>query len=111
MTYKFNPRTKEYVIDSRDFEAIKRQLLSSLTNFGQPIILVQNANYANRGELLLRHEHEGVDLKLDWALDTLEHLHAVWTRPVHLETVVEEKEKLFSFDGREHSQKKNSELS
>lgn len=102
-TYKYNPRTKEYVVDSRDFEAIKRKLLFSLTNFGQPIVVVQDANYGNRGELLLRHEHEGVDLKLDWALDTLENIHAVWTRPVHLETVVEDKRKLFSFDGNEHS--------
>jgi stage V sporulation protein R len=102
-TYKYNPRTKEYVVDSRDFEAIKRKLLFSLTNFGQPIVVVQDANYGNRGELLLRHEHEGVDLKLDWALDTLENIHAVWTRPVHLETVVEDKRKLFSFDGSEHS--------
>jgi stage V sporulation protein R len=105
-TYKYNPRTKEYIVDSRDFEAIKRKLLFSLTNFGQPIVVVQDANHGNRGELLLRHEHEGVDLKLDWALDTLENLHAVWTRPVHLETVVEGKRKLFSFDGDEHSEKK-----
>jgi stage V sporulation protein R len=105
-TYKFNPRTKEYVIDSRDFEAIKQQLLFSLTNFGQPIIVVQDANYGNRGELLLRHEHEGVDLRLDWALDTLENLHTIWTRPVHLETVVEDQRMLFSFDGDEHSNKK-----
>jgi stage V sporulation protein R len=105
-TYKYNPRTKEYVIDSRDFEAIKRQLLFSLTNFGQPIVVVQDANYGNRGELLLHHEHEGVDLKLDWALDTVENIHAVWTRPVHLETVVEDQRMLFSFDGDERSEKK-----
>ena len=104
-TYKFNPRTKEYIIDSRDFEAIKRQLLFQLTNFGQPVVAIQDANQGNRGELLLRHEHEGIDLKLDWALDTLENVHAIWTRPVHLETVVEDKPKRFSFDGEKHSKK------
>lgn len=105
-TYEYNPHTKEYVIDSRDFESIKHQILFSLTNFGQPIIAIQDANCHNRGELLLRHEHEGIDLKLDWALDTLENIHAVWTRPVHLETVVEDKRKLFSFDGDNHLEKK-----
>ena len=105
-TYKYNPRSKEYIIDNRDFEAIKQKLLFSLTNFGQPIIVVQDANYDNRGELLLRHEHEGIDLKLDWALDTLENVHAIWSRPIHLETVVEDKRKLLSFDGDEHSEKK-----
>lgn len=104
-TYKYDPSSKAYVIDSRDFEAIKRQLLFSLTNFGQPIVVVQDANLNNRGELLLRHEHEGIDLQLDWAQDTLQNLHAVWNRPVHLETVVKDKRKLFSFDGTDHSDK------
>jgi stage V sporulation protein R len=105
-TCKYNPRTKEYVIDSRDFEAIKRQLLFGLTNFGQPIVVVQDANYSNRSELLLYHEHEGIDLKLDWAEDTLENLHAVWTRPVYLQTVVDGKPTMFSFDGSKHAKKK-----
>ncbi len=102
--YKYDPRTREYVIDSRDFEAIKRQLLFSLTNFGQPIVVVQDANFGNRGELLLRHEHEGIDLKLDWALETLENVYRVWSRPVHLETVVEEDPMRFSFDGEARSE-------
>jgi stage V sporulation protein R len=102
-SYKYDPETKQYVIDSREFEEIKRQLLFSLTNFGQPIVVIQDANYGNRGELLLRHRHEGIDLKLDWAMDTLENLHRLWNRPVHLETVVEEKRYLLSFDGEEHS--------
>jgi len=105
-TYKYDSRSQQYLIDSRDFHKIKRQLLFSLTNFGQPIIVVQDANHSNRGELLLQHHHEGVDLKLDWAMDTLENLHALWTRPVHLETMVEDKHKLLSFDGEEHSERK-----
>ncbi len=105
-TYKYNARTKEYVIDSRDFGTIKRQLLFGLTNFGQPIVTVQDANYENRGALLLRHQHEGVDLKQDWALDTMENIHAVWSRPIHLVTVVEEVPTLLSFDGEEHSKAK-----
>jgi stage V sporulation protein R len=105
-TYKYNPKTNEYVIDSRDFEAIKRQLLFSLTNFGQPIIVVQDANYGNRGELFLRHAHEGIDLRLDWARDTLANVQAVWSRPVHLETVAEGKPMLFSYDGEKHSEKR-----
>jgi stage V sporulation protein R len=105
-TYKYNPRTNEYVIDSRDFEAIKRQLLFSLTNFGQPIITVQDANYGNRGELYLRHAHEGMDLRLDWAKDTLANVQAIWSRPVHLETVVEGKPMLFSYNGEKHLEKR-----
>jgi stage V sporulation protein R len=104
-SYKYNPSTKEYVIDSREFDDVKRQLLFSLTNFGQPVVVVQDANYRNRGELLLRHAHEGVDLKLDWAMETLENIFRVWTRPVHLETVVEDEPTRFSFDGEEHTER------
>jgi len=107
-TYKYDPETNEYVIDSREFQAIKQQLLFQLTNFGQPIILVQDANYANRGELYLRHQHEGVDLRLDWARDTLANIQTVWSRPVHLETQIEGVPKLFSYDGKEQLEKKLS---
>lgn len=107
-TYKYNPRTKEYVIDSREFEAIKRPLLFSLTNFGQPVVAVHDANFGNRGELLLRHEHEGIDLKLDWALDTLSNVQHIWRRPVHLETVVDGIALRFTYDGRKHSEQKLS---
>jgi stage V sporulation protein R len=103
-TYRYDKATKQYVIDSREFQKVKQQLLFSLTNFGQPIVVVQDGNYGNRRELLLFHRHEGVDLKRDWALDTLENLHAVWSRPVHLETAFEDKPVLLSFDGQEHSE-------
>lgn len=105
-TYKYNERTGYYEIDSRDFQAIKQKLLFSLTNFGQPVIVVQDANYANRGELYLKHLHEGVDLKLDEARDTLTNLHRIWRRPVHVETIVEGTPRLLSFDGQEHSFRK-----
>ena len=103
-TYRYDAESKQYVIDSREFDQVKRQLLFSLTNFGQPIVVVQDGNYSNRGELLLRHEHEGVDLKLDWTLDTLENLHTVWSRPVHLKTTFDDTHVLLSFDGEQHSE-------
>jgi stage V sporulation protein R len=74
-----------------------------LTNFGKPWIYVVNGNYKNRGELLLHHRHLGVDLKQDQAADTLANIQFVWGRPVHVETVVEEKPTLLSFDGSEHT--------
>ena len=51
------------MIESREFQKIKQRLLFSLTNFGKPWIYVVDGNYRNRGELLLRHEHNGIDLK------------------------------------------------
>ena len=92
--YRFNSRTRQYEIDSRDFDDIKQQLLLSLTNFGEPYITLMDANYRNRGELYLQHRWEGVDLREDYAQDTLQNLYAIWQRPVHLETATGDKERL-----------------
>ncbi len=104
-SYAWQEQMGQYVIESREFQKIKQRLLFSLTNFGKPWIYVVDGNYRNRGELLLRHEYNGVDLKLDRAADVLTNLQFLWSRPVHLQTVVDNKPTLLSFDGSEHSTK------
>ena len=69
--------------------------------FGQPFIYVIDANYLNRGELLLAHRHEGADLQLSYARDTLRNLERIWRRPVSILTVVDEKPKRIRYDGSE----------
>jgi stage V sporulation protein R len=102
-SYAYQDQTGQYIIESREFAKIKQRLLFSLTNFGKPWIYVVDGNYRNRGELLLRHEHNGIDLKLDRAADTLANLQVIWGRPVHLQTVVEDKPSMMSYDGSDHS--------
>ena len=99
--YKFNKRTGKYEVDTRDFPLIKKQLLFQLTNFGQPIIQVEDANFENRGELLLTHTFEGIEMQDNYMRETLRNLQAVWSRPVNLATVVDEKPKLIRYDGQE----------
>ena len=70
---------------------MKEKLLFQLTNAGNPFIYVEDANHENRGELLLRHEHQGVDLRADYAKETLRSLVRLWKRPVSLATIVEGK--------------------
>ena len=103
--YKFDPEQNAYVISGRDFKKVKQQLLFSLTNFGQPLIYVREANHENRGELYLEHRHEDIDLKMDYAKATLENIQKVWSRPVCLETALEGRGKLLRFDGEKHSEK------
>jgi stage V sporulation protein R len=100
--YKFNESTNYYEIASREFREIKTGLLNALTNHGRPFIFVQDGNYRNRGELYLRHQFEGIELKQDYARDTLANLHKLWGRPVHVETVIDEKPSIMSFDGSHH---------
>lgn len=102
-SFNYDEQGGNYVIESREFEKIKQRILFSLTNFGKPWIYVVDSNYSNRGELLLRHEHNGIDLKLDKAADTLANIQALWSRPVHLHTVVENQPSLMTFDGANHT--------
>ncbi len=98
-TFAFNERSGNWEIVSKQFEAIKQQLLRGLTNRGQPFIYVEDGNFDNKSELLLRHAHEGADLDLAYARDTLANLYKVWTRPVSILTKVDDKGKLLRFDG------------
>ncbi len=108
-TYRFNPQTGVYEIADRDYRKVKAKLLFGLTNFGQPLIYVVEGNYRNRGELLLKHHHEGIGLKQDYARDTLKNLQIIWRRPVYLETVVGEDEVRIGYDGKEIIEEKIGE--
>ncbi|MGZ3807596.1 MAG: SpoVR family protein, partial [Bacteriovorax sp.] len=105
-TYKYNPRTGRNEIETRDFMEIKNKLLTQLSNFGSPVIEVESGNYQNRGELLLRHVHRGVDLDFGYASDTLRNLFALWKRPVNITSRQEEQNITLSFDGKEFKQSK-----
>jgi stage V sporulation protein R len=102
--YKHNAHTNQYEIADRDFDAIKQSLLFRLTNMGHPTIVIQEGNFRNRAELLLKHRHEGADLEMAEAHDTLRNLHRVWQRPVSLETVLESQPKLLSYDGEKYNE-------
>ncbi len=97
--YKFNKRTNQYEVDTRDFELIKKKFLFQLTNFGQPIISVVDANFNNRGELLLQHMYEGIEMQGEYMNATLQNLFAIWSRPVHVATIVDGDKRIVSFDG------------
>jgi stage V sporulation protein R len=84
---------------------VKQKLLFQLTNAGNPLIYVEDSNFENRGELLLIHDHQGIDLRQDYARAVLESLQSMWRRPVQIRTMVEDKGCLLRYDGKDHSQK------
>ena len=104
-TYSLNERNNRYEVADRGFAAVKEKLLFSLTNMGHPHIAVVDANHENRGELLLHHRFDGVELRRDFATATLEALQRIWSRPVHLETVSAQAPLLLSYDGTRHSER------
>ncbi len=97
--YKFYKRTGQFEVDTREFKSIKKKLLFQLTNLGQPIMSVVDANHNNRGELLLSHLFEGVEMQPDYMQDTMRNLYAIWSRPVSVATVMDGEPKIVSFDG------------
>ena len=104
-SFGFNSRNDRWEIESRQFQEVKQRLLFQLTNAGNPFIRVVDANHHNRGELLLEHEHQGIDLRLDWAREVLSALVRLWRRPVELHTLIEKKASTLRFDGTDHTQK------
>lgn len=97
--YAKDRRKDAWTIQSREFAQVKQALLFQLTNGGTPWVEVVDANYRNRGELLLVHRHDGVDLKIDWAREVLAALVRIWRRPVFLETVLNGKGRRLGHDG------------
>jgi stage V sporulation protein R len=104
--FNFNDKKNTWEIATREFKKVKNKLLQSLTNFGQPVIDVIDANYENKGELVLSHKHDGVDLEPNYAKETLKNLQHVWKRPVGIVTKVEGKSVLMRHDGITFSEKK-----
>jgi stage V sporulation protein R len=102
-SFGYNEDSGYYEIESRKFEQVKQRLLFNLTNMGRPIIYVRDGNYKNRGELFLEHRYSGVELQANYAEDTLTNLYKLWKRPVHIETVLDETQIVYSFDGHEQS--------
>jgi len=100
--FGYNQGTEHYEIESRAFPQVKQQLLASLTNISRPQIAIREGNYRNRGELYLEHTYTGVELQMNYARDTLQNLQKLWSRPVHLETVLEDCRVVLSFDGSDH---------
>src|SRR6185503_15357422 len=79
--YGRDPRTGRTVILDREPASVKKKLLQQFTNMGHPIVDVVDDNHGNRGELYLVHRHDGMNLREDFARETLRSLFRIWTRP------------------------------
>lgn len=104
-SFGFSDRSGNWEIMSREFTKVKEQMLRMLTNRSQPMIVVEDGNFENRSELLLRHVHDGIDLDLAQAKDTLRGANRLWTRPVNLLTKIDGKGKLLRVEDGNLSEK------
>jgi len=99
--YRQDPHTGQLRIVSRDHKRIRETMLYQLANMGKPFIYVVDANYRNAGELYMAHRHNGLDIEIKYATETLKNVQKIWGRPVHLQARIDDDMTLFSFDGRQ----------
>ncbi|WP_067932652.1 SpoVR family protein [Alicyclobacillus kakegawensis] len=98
--YLYQKVGNEWKVVETDWEKVRDHLCASRVNGGIPAIWVEDGDYNNNGELYLKHGYEGVELDLKHVEKTLPYVHRLWGRGCHLETVVDDRAVLFSYDGR-----------
>jgi stage V sporulation protein R len=88
-------------IGSRDHRRVKEELLRSLSWAGQPRIELMEVASGGRRDLVLRHHHDGRDLKLDEAAAVLKTIEELWRAPVQLLTQEGDQERRLTAHGGE----------
>src|SRR5919198_1881688 len=95
---------EEWTVTEKRWERVRDQLVRNMTNFGFPYIEVVDGDYDGNRELYLIHRYEGVELDMKYARKTLEYVHKLWGRDVHLETIVDDEPLVMHYNGTEHDE-------
>ncbi len=103
--YLFQKKGKDYRITDKDWQGVRDQLVTMRVNGGFPYLTVQDGDYLKNGELYIKHHFEDVELDVNYLERTMPYIYHLWGRPIHLETVIENKELLYSYDGKKVSKK------
>ncbi|PFE90991.1 stage V sporulation protein R [Bacillus thuringiensis] len=98
--YLFQRQGKEYKVIDKEWEHVRDQLVNMRTNGGFPYLVVEDGDYLKNGELYIKHSYEGIELDLKYLEKVLPYLHQLWGRTVHMESIVESKGVVFSYDGK-----------
>lgn len=103
--YIYKVEGDQLVIVEKNWETIRDMLVASMTNFGNPYIVVDDADYRRNRELYLRHSFEGQELDIGYAEKTMQYVYNLWGRAVHIETMVDGKKVVLSFDGEKSTKR------
>ncbi|SEN10549.1 stage V sporulation protein R [Mesobacillus persicus] len=98
--YLFQKQGKDYKIVDKEWEQVRDQLVSMRVNGGFPYLTVVDGDYDRNGELYLKHGYEGIELDIKYLEKVLPYVHQLWGRKIHLETIVEDRDMLFTYDGK-----------
>ncbi len=98
--YVFQRKGNEWKVTDKSWESVRDELVMSRINGGHPVIVVEDGDYLQNGELYLLHRYEGIELDVKYLENTLPHVYALWGRSVHLETVIEGRKVVFCYNGK-----------
>lgn len=98
--YLFQKQGREYKIVDKQWEQVRDRLVNMRVNGGFPYITVNDGDYLRNGELYLKHWFEGIELDIKYLEKVLPYVHQLWGRPVHMESIIEDRQMLFSYDGK-----------
>ncbi|KIN31194.1 stage V sporulation protein SpoVR [Bacillus subtilis] len=98
--YLFQKQGRDYKIIDKQWKSVRDQLVSMRVNGGFPYLTVNDGDYMKNNELYIKHWYEGIELDLKYLEKVLPYLFQLWGRSVHIESVLEDKEVMFSYDGK-----------
>ncbi|MBM7647653.1 stage V sporulation protein R [Bacillus ectoiniformans] len=98
--YLFQKKGKDYKIVDKKWTEVRDQLVGMRVNGGFPYITVTDGDYLKNGELYLKHWYEGIELDVKYLEKVVPYIYQLWGRTVHMETKLEGKNIVFSYDGK-----------
>ena len=98
--YVFEKKGSYYKISDKEYRNVQDRLIAQRVNGGFPYIVVHDGDYVRNGELYLVHKYEETELDVPYLENVLPYIHQLWGRIVHLETYVDNKQVVFSYDGK-----------
>jgi stage V sporulation protein R len=103
--YTYQKVGNQWVIVEKNWTVVRDNLVTKMVNCNIPVIVVESGDYGRQGELYLKHLFEGVDLDIRHLEKTLKHICHIWGKSVHMETVINNKNVLFSTNGKQNTNK------
>ncbi len=91
-----------WVITDKSWEHIRDHWVESCIRQGFPLIHVRHPESPADRRLYLMHSYHGKELDVQHLEQTLQAVFYLWRNPVHLETIVNRRKVLFTYNGIEH---------
>ncbi|HEX5416551.1 MAG TPA: SpoVR family protein [Chloroflexota bacterium] len=103
--YLYKVEGDEWKVVEKNWRRIMEMVVTGMNNFGYPYIVVEDGDYRRNRELYLKHVYEEQEIDIDYAEKTLLYVYQLWKRPVHLETVLNGKGIVLTYDGEKNTKR------